>query len=81
MENPICLITGATDGVGKSTSFEILRKGFTVVLTARNAKKAERLETELVPASWPTSLSDARSAAMQSTLPLPTASNRHKSGN
>jgi NAD(P)-dependent dehydrogenase (short-subunit alcohol dehydrogenase family) len=46
-EHPICLITGATDGVGKITALELARKGFTVVVAARNADKAEALKLEI----------------------------------
>jgi len=44
---PICLITGATEGVGKATALELVSKGFTVVITARNAAKAEAVRSEI----------------------------------
>lgn len=44
---PVCLITGATDGVGRSTALELARRGFRVVLAARNADKAEALKREI----------------------------------
>src|SRR5271165_3175445 len=47
MPKPICLITGATDGVGKATAIELAKKGFTVVLAARSAAKAEALKQEI----------------------------------
>ena len=47
MEQPICLITGATEGVGKATAVALAKKGFRVVLAARNAAKAEALAREL----------------------------------
>jgi NAD(P)-dependent dehydrogenase (short-subunit alcohol dehydrogenase family) len=40
MKHPICLITGATEGVGKVTALELAKKGFTIVIAARNADKA-----------------------------------------
>jgi len=43
VNNPICLITGATEGVGKATALELISKGFTVVIAARNANKAQAL--------------------------------------
>jgi len=47
MKNPICLITGATEGVGKLTALELAKKGFTIVVAARNANKAEALKEEI----------------------------------
>ena len=47
MSKQICLITGATDGVGRETASELAGKGFTVVLVARNAAKAERVAREI----------------------------------
>ncbi len=41
MEDKICLITGATTGIGYVTALELARKGATVVGVARNAEKAE----------------------------------------
>src|SRR5262249_2978190 len=39
--------TGATDGVGKVTALELAKKGFTIVIAARNADKAEALLKEI----------------------------------
>jgi NAD(P)-dependent dehydrogenase (short-subunit alcohol dehydrogenase family) len=47
MKNPICLITGATEGVGKVTALELAKKGFTIVVAARSANKAEALAKEI----------------------------------
>jgi retinol dehydrogenase-12 len=44
---PICLITGATEGVGRATAVELASKGFTVVLAARNATKAEAVRAAI----------------------------------
>jgi retinol dehydrogenase 12 len=48
MDNPICLITGATDGIGKVTATALARKGYTVVLAARNQAKAAAVTSEIV---------------------------------
>lgn len=48
MDKPICLITGATDGIGKATATALARKGYTVVLAARNEAKAAAVTTEIV---------------------------------
>jgi NAD(P)-dependent dehydrogenase (short-subunit alcohol dehydrogenase family) len=55
MKNPICLITGATEGVGKVTALELAKKGFTVVVAARNANKAEALMKEIETSTGNTS--------------------------
>src|SRR5215471_1747055 len=47
MNRPTCLITGATDGVGKVTALELARKDFTIVIAARNASKAQALIGEI----------------------------------
>jgi retinol dehydrogenase-12 len=48
---PICLITGATDGVGKVTAMELAAKGFTIVMAAHSAAKAEMVCNEIASAS------------------------------
>jgi retinol dehydrogenase 12 len=55
MENPVCLITGATEGVGKITALELAKKGFAVVIAARNASKAEALIHEIEASTGNTS--------------------------
>ena len=48
MDKPICLITGATDGIGKVTATALARKGYAVVLAARNRAKAAIVAKEIV---------------------------------
>ena len=48
MDKPICLVTGATDGIGKVTATALARKGYAVVLAARNEAKAATVTTEIV---------------------------------
>jgi NAD(P)-dependent dehydrogenase (short-subunit alcohol dehydrogenase family) len=55
MKSPICLVTGATEGVGKVTALELAKKGFTVVVAARTANKAEALMTEIETSTGNTS--------------------------
>jgi NAD(P)-dependent dehydrogenase (short-subunit alcohol dehydrogenase family) len=47
---PICLITGATEGVGKATAHALARSGFVVVLAARNEAKADAVKREVAAA-------------------------------
>jgi NAD(P)-dependent dehydrogenase (short-subunit alcohol dehydrogenase family) len=51
MDKRICLITGATEGVGKATAMALAKHGFTVVLAARNAAKAENVKREIIAIS------------------------------
>jgi retinol dehydrogenase 12 len=48
MDKPICLITGATDGIGKVTATALADKGCAVVLAARNESKAATVAREIV---------------------------------
>ena len=47
MMKPICLITGATEGIGRATAIDLAGKGFTVVLAARNEAKAAAVAKEI----------------------------------
>ena len=42
MSDKVCLITGATSGIGQVTARELAKMGGTVVITARNQTKAEQ---------------------------------------
>jgi NAD(P)-dependent dehydrogenase (short-subunit alcohol dehydrogenase family) len=47
VDKPVCLITGGTEGVGRATAIELAKKGFTIVLAARNPAKAEAVKREI----------------------------------
>lgn len=47
MQGKICLITGGTNGIGKSTAQELARMGATVVIVGRNAQKTSRVVEEI----------------------------------
>ncbi len=47
MKGKVCLVTGATDGVGKVTARELARMGATVIGVGRNAEKSARAQAEI----------------------------------
>jgi len=48
-ENPkICLITGATSGIGKATAVSLAQKGYKLLLVARSREKGESLQQEIL---------------------------------
>lgn len=47
MQDKICLVTGATSGMGKETALGLARMGATVVLVARNKRKGEEARQEI----------------------------------
>ena len=44
---PYALVTGATDGIGKSTAKELYSKGFNLILHGRDEEKMERMVEEV----------------------------------
>ena len=51
MHGKICLITGGTNGIGKSTARELARMGATVVIVGRDAQKTSKVVEEIRKAS------------------------------
>jgi NAD(P)-dependent dehydrogenase (short-subunit alcohol dehydrogenase family) len=51
MQGRICLITGGTNGIGKSTAKELARMSATVVIVGRNAQKTSQVVEEIRAAS------------------------------
>jgi len=47
MKGRICLITGATSGIGKETALALAKLGATIVFTARDIKKGEEIRDQL----------------------------------
>jgi NAD(P)-dependent dehydrogenase (short-subunit alcohol dehydrogenase family) len=43
MKKPTCLVTGATDGIGKATALALAQTGATVIVHGRDAEKTERV--------------------------------------
>jgi NAD(P)-dependent dehydrogenase (short-subunit alcohol dehydrogenase family) len=51
MRGKICLITGGTNGIGKSTAHELASMGATVVIVGRDARKTSQVVEEIRAAS------------------------------
>ena len=51
MQGKICLVTGATAGMGKETALGLARMGATVVLVARNQNKGRQTQQEMIQQS------------------------------
>ena len=47
MQGKICLITGGTNGIGKSTAQELARMGAKVVIVGRDAQKTSQVVEEI----------------------------------
>ena len=47
MQGKVCLITGATHGIGQATALELARMGATVVIVGRNATKTSQVVEEI----------------------------------
>lgn len=44
---PWAIVTGCTDGIGKSISFELAKRGLNIVLISRSSSKLEKVATEI----------------------------------
>jgi NAD(P)-dependent dehydrogenase (short-subunit alcohol dehydrogenase family) len=51
MKGRVCLITGASSGIGKVTALELAKMGATAVLVCRNKESGERAKSEIIQAA------------------------------
>jgi NAD(P)-dependent dehydrogenase (short-subunit alcohol dehydrogenase family) len=56
MKGKVCLVTGATSGIGKATATALAAQGATVVLACRNREKGEAVKQEIALATGNNSL-------------------------
>ncbi len=47
MQGKICLVTGATNGIGKATAQALAQMGATVVIVGRDAQKTAQVIDEI----------------------------------
>jgi NAD(P)-dependent dehydrogenase (short-subunit alcohol dehydrogenase family) len=47
MDQPVILITGSTDGIGKATARDLVSRGAEVIIHGRNKQKGNRVRKEL----------------------------------
>ena len=51
LENKVCLITGATNGIGEESAKELNKMGAEIIFIARNPEKGNRLKEQLLEES------------------------------
>ena len=47
ISDKICLITGATSGIGKASAFELAKLGFDLILLGRNEEKGTKIAEKI----------------------------------
>ncbi len=53
LKNKTILVTGSSDGIGKSVALAYAQHGATVILHGRNIKRLENTYDEIIAAGWP----------------------------
>ena len=46
-QGKVCMVTGATSGIGKATALELARMGATVVMVSRDRARGEAVQSEI----------------------------------
>ena len=76
MQKKVALITGPTSGIGKVTALELSRRGYNLILVARDPKKADKLQVEIGSKAETSfvecDLSNLQSVEVQSKRSIPT---------
>lgn len=49
-QRPYALVTAGSDGIGKALAIELYRRGFNIILSARNAEKLAKVREEILAA-------------------------------
>src|SRR5258708_12455562 len=70
MDERICLVTGATSGIGRVTARELARRGMRVVLVGRDAARAEAAAAAIRRETGSDAVEDLL-AALRSPAPVP----------
>ena len=47
MNGRTCLVTGATDGIGKETAIGMAKNGYNLILIGRNEEKGKKVSDEI----------------------------------
>lgn len=68
LRDKVCLVTGASSGIGRATAMEMVRRGAHVALVSRNEKRLEAAHEEIVHLTM-TSLDGRQAASGPSTHP------------
>jgi NADP-dependent 3-hydroxy acid dehydrogenase YdfG len=58
LENKVCLITGATNGIGEESAKELNKMGAEIIFIARSEEKGNKLKEAAIKRFWTRSYND-----------------------